>query len=139
MTHPLSVAVAGLGTVGGGVLKLLRDNADLIAARAGRPIAVTAVSARDRTRDRGVPLTGLRWYEDPVALASDPAVDVIVELIGGSDGPARALAEAAIAAGKPLVTANKARRRCTVPRWLRRRRLATCRSGSRRRSPAAFR
>lgn len=108
MTHPLSVAVAGLGTVGGGVLKLLRDNADLIAARAGRPIAVTAVSARDRTKDRGVPLTGLRWYEDPVALAADPAVDVIVELIGGSDGPARALAEAAIAAGKPLVTANKA-------------------------------
>jgi homoserine dehydrogenase len=108
MTHPLSVAVAGLGTVGGGVLRLLRDNADLIAARAGRPIAVTAVSARDRSKDRGVPLTGLRWYEDPVALAADPAVDVVVELIGGSDGPARALAEAAIARGKPLVTANKA-------------------------------
>src|ERR1700735_5687722 len=79
MTHPLSVAVAGLGTVGGGVLKLLRDNADLIAARAGRPIAVTAVSARDRTKDRGVPLNGLRRYEDPVALAADPAVEVIVE------------------------------------------------------------
>jgi homoserine dehydrogenase len=108
MTHPLSVAVAGLGTVGGGVLKLLRDNADLITARAGRPIAVTAVSARDRGKDRGVSLSGLRWYEDPVALAADPAVDVVVELIGGADGPARALAEAAIAAGKPLVTANKA-------------------------------
>jgi homoserine dehydrogenase len=108
MSHPLSVAVAGLGTVGGGVLKLLRDNADIVAARAGRPIAVTAVSARDRTRDRGVPITGLRWYEDPVALAADPAVDVVVELIGGSDGPARALVEAAIAAGKPVVTANKA-------------------------------
>ena len=88
-------AVAGLGTVGGGVLKLLRDNADIVAARAGRPIAVTAVSARDRTRDRGVPLSGLRWYDDPVALAADPAVDVVVELIGGSDGPARALVEAA--------------------------------------------
>src|SRR5207237_8782295 len=108
MSHPLSVAVAGLGTVGGGVLKLLRDNADVVAARAGRPIAVTAVSARDRTRDRGVSLSGLRWYEDPVALASDPAVDVVVELIGGSDGPARALVQAAIAAGKPVVTANKA-------------------------------
>jgi homoserine dehydrogenase len=90
------------------VLKLLRDNADIVAARAGRPIAVTAVSARDRTKDRGVPLTGLRWYEDPVALAADPAVDVIVELIGGSEGPARALVEAAIAADKPVVTANKA-------------------------------
>jgi homoserine dehydrogenase len=108
MTRPLSVAVAGLGTVGGGVLKLLRDNADIVAARAGRPIAITAVSARDRTKDRGVPISGLRWYEDPVALAADPAVDVIVELIGGSEGPAKALVEAAIAAGKPVVTANKA-------------------------------
>ena len=108
MTHPLSVAIAGLGTVGGGVLKLLRDNADVIAARAGRSIAVTAVSARDRTKDRGVSLSGLRWYEDPVALATDSGVDVVVELIGGAEGPARSLAEAAIAAGKPLVTANKA-------------------------------
>jgi len=90
------------------VLKLLRDNADIVAARAGRPIAVTAVSARDRTKDRGVPISGLRWYEDPVALAADPTVDVIVELIGGSEGPAKALVEAAIAAGKPVVTANKA-------------------------------
>jgi homoserine dehydrogenase len=108
MTHPLSVALAGLGTVGGGVLKLLRDNADIVAARAGRPIAVTAVSARDRTKDRAVVVSGLRWYDDPVALAADPAVDVVVELIGGADGPARALVEAAIAAGKPVVTANKA-------------------------------
>src|SRR5580698_10222492 len=105
MTRPLSVAVAGLGTVGAGVLKLLRDNADIVTARAGRPIAVTAVSARDRNKDRGVPISGLRWYEDPVALAADPAVDVIVELIGGSEGPAKALVEAAIAAGKPVVTA----------------------------------
>ena len=108
MTRPLSVAVAGLGTVGGGVLKLLRANADLITARAGRPIAVTAVSARDRTRDRGFDVSGLRWYEDPVALAADPAVDVVVEVMGGSDGPARALVEAALNAGKPVVTANKA-------------------------------
>ena len=108
VTRPLSVGVAGLGTVGGGVLKMLRANADIVAARAGRPIAVTAVSARDRNKDRGVPTSGLRWYEDPVALASDPAVDVIVELIGGSEGPAKALVEAAIAAGKPVVTANKA-------------------------------
>ena len=71
MSRPLSVGVAGLGTVGGGVLKLLRANADIIAARAGRAIAVTAVSARDRNRDRGLELGGLRWYEDPVALAND--------------------------------------------------------------------
>jgi homoserine dehydrogenase len=108
MTRPLSVGLAGLGTVGTGVLKLLRDNAEIVTARAGRPIAVVAVSARDRSKDRDVPVTGLRWYDDPVALAGDPGVDVVVELIGGSDGPARALAEAAIGAGKPLVTANKA-------------------------------
>jgi len=108
MTRPLSVAVAGLGTVGVGVLRLLRDNADVVAARAGRPIAVTAVSARDRARDRGVPLGGLRWYEDAVAMAADPAVDVVVEVIGGADGPARMLVESALAARKPVVTANKA-------------------------------
>ena len=113
MTHslsatPLAVAVAGLGTVGAGVLKLLRDNADIITARAGRPIAVTAVSARDRLKDRGVPVSGLHWYDDPVALATDPHVDVVVELIGGSDGPAHALVRASLAAGKPVVSANKA-------------------------------
>jgi homoserine dehydrogenase len=108
MTKPLSVGIAGLGTVGAGVLRVLRDNAALVSARAGRPVAVVAVSARDRKRDRGVPTVGLRWYDDPVALASDPAVDVVVELIGGSDGPAAALVSAALAAGKPVVTANKA-------------------------------
>jgi homoserine dehydrogenase len=108
MTQPLSVGVAGLGTVGGGVLRMLRDNADIIAARAGRPIAVTAVSAKDRAKDRGFPVGGLHWYDDPVTLASAPGIDVVVELIGGSDGPALALAEATIGAGRPLVTANKA-------------------------------
>jgi homoserine dehydrogenase len=108
VTRPLSVGVAGLGTVGAGVLTLLRQNAELIAARAGRPIAVTAVSARDRGRDRGISLAGLRWYDDPVELATGPGVDVVVEVIGGAEGPARALVEAALAAGKPVVTANKA-------------------------------
>jgi homoserine dehydrogenase len=107
-TRPLTIALAGLGTVGAGVLTLLRQNADVIAARAGRPIAVSAVSARNRNRDRGVSLAGLRWYDDPVALAAEPSADVVVELIGGSDGPARELVQAAIAAGKPVVTANKA-------------------------------
>ena len=108
MSAPLAVAVAGLGTVGAGVLKLLRDNADLIAARAGRPILVTAVAARDRGRDRGVPLEGLRWYEDATQLAAAPDLDVVVELIGGSEGPARSLVQQALAAGRPVVTANKA-------------------------------
>jgi homoserine dehydrogenase len=108
MTRPLSVGVAGLGTVGVGLLRLLRDNAAIVGARAGRPIAVTAVSARDRARDRGVSLAGLRWYDDPVALAADPSIDVVVELIGGAEGPARALVAAALEARKHVVTANKA-------------------------------
>ncbi len=108
MTRPLSVGLAGLGTVGAGVLALLRQNAQVVAARAGRPIAVTAVAARDRARDRGIALAGLRWFDDAAALAADPAVDVVVEVIGGADGIARATVEAAIAAGKPVVTANKA-------------------------------
>jgi homoserine dehydrogenase len=108
MTRPLCVGLAGLGTVGAGVLTMLRTNADIVTARAGRPVAVTAVSARDRARDRGVSLSGLRWYDDPVALAHDPEIDVIVEVMGGSEGPALALVRAALAAGKPVVTANKA-------------------------------
>ena len=108
MTGALRVGVAGLGTVGAGVLRLLQDNAALIGARAGRPIEVVAVSARDPARDRGVPTAGLRWHTDPVALAADPAVDVVAELIGGADGPAHALVTAALQAGKPVVTANKA-------------------------------
>ncbi len=108
MSRPLSVGLAGLGTVGTGVLRLLRDNAAIVAARAGRPIAVTAVSARDRTRGRAVPVSGLRWYDDPVALAGDPAIDVFVEVIGGSENPARASVQAALEQRKPVVTANKA-------------------------------
>lgn len=108
MVEPLRVALAGLGTVGGGVIKLLEANRDLIARRASRPIEVVAVSARNRTRDRGVDLSDFAWSDDPVALATSGNADVVVELIGGSDGPALALAEASIASGKAFVTANKA-------------------------------
>lgn len=108
MNKPLRVALAGLGTVGGGVIKLLEANRALITRRASRPIDIVAVSARDRHRDRGVDISGLAWSDDPVALASRDDVDVVVELIGGSDGPALALARASIAAGKAFVTANKA-------------------------------
>jgi len=108
MAHPLSVGIAGLGTVGCGTLALLRENAALITARAGRPVTVTAVSARDRARDRGLSLEGLRWFDDPVALAADPGIDVLVEVIGGAEGPARQAVEAALEAGRAVVTANKA-------------------------------
>ncbi len=104
----LRLGLAGLGTVGAGLLLLLSSNAELIALRAGRPIVVTAVSARRRTLDRGLPIEPLRWHDDPLDLVRDPQVDVVVELIGGAEGVARTLVEAAIAAGKPVVTANKA-------------------------------
>jgi homoserine dehydrogenase len=105
---PLRLGIAGLGTVGGAVLKLLDQNGPLVAERAGRELRVVAVSARNRHRERGVALDRLRWHDDPQALAADPEVDLVVELIGGADGPALALCQAALAAGKPVVTANKA-------------------------------
>jgi homoserine dehydrogenase len=104
----LKIALAGLGTVGGGVVKLLDTNRDLIARRAGRPIEIVAVNARDRSRDRGIDLTRFDWVDDTQALATRDDVDVVVELIGGADGPALTLARATIAAGKAFVTANKA-------------------------------
>ncbi|MFI4948332.1 MAG: homoserine dehydrogenase [Alphaproteobacteria bacterium] len=108
MTPALKIAIAGLGTVGAGTLTLLERQAELVRVRAGRPIVVAAVSARDRHKDRGVDLSRVRWYDDPVALAADPAIDVVVELIGGSDGIALAIIETALAHKKHVVTANKA-------------------------------
>lgn len=105
---PLTIAIAGLGNVGAGTVTLLREQASLIEKRAGRPVVVTAVSARDRNRDRGISVDGLPWYEDAVAMAADADVDVVVELIGGSDGVAKEVCETAIACGKHVVTANKA-------------------------------
>jgi homoserine dehydrogenase len=108
LNPPLKIAVAGLGTVGTGTLQLLERHADRLAERAGRPIVVAAVSARDRRRDRGVDLSAIRWVDDAAALATIPEVDVVVELIGGADGIGRAVVEAALAAKKHVVTANKA-------------------------------
>jgi homoserine dehydrogenase len=108
MTQPLRLGIAGLGIVGAGTLRLLAGNADLLERRCGRRLVVAAVSARDRRRDRGVDLAGMRWVADPVEMAAQPDIDVVVELIGGADGPARAVVETAIARGKHVVTANKA-------------------------------
>jgi len=105
---PLRIAIAGLGTVGAGTIELLQTNAELLERRARRRLAVAAVSARDRSRRRKVDLGGARWFDDAAAMATDPGVDVVVELIGGSDGIAREVVSRAIAAGKHVVTANKA-------------------------------
>ena len=108
MADVLRVALAGLGTVGGGVIRVLDANRDLITRRAGRPIEIVAVSARDRSKDRGVDLSRFDWVDDTRALADRGDADVVVELIGGSDGPALTLARATLGAGKGFVTANKA-------------------------------
>jgi homoserine dehydrogenase len=107
MANPLRIGVAGLGSVGAGLVRLLaRRRADL-AARTGREIVVAGVSARSR-RDRGLELDGIPFYDDPTALAAAGDIDIFVELIGGADGPAYAAAKVALARGVPLVTANKA-------------------------------
>ena len=108
MQHKLRVGIAGLGTVGAGVIALLAKQADLLTARTGRQIVITGISARDRKRDRGFDTSAWQWFDDPVALANSSNIDVFVELIGGEEGPARAAVEAALAAGKHVVTANKA-------------------------------
>lgn len=107
-SQPLRIGLAGLGTVGASTLRILRRQENALAARCGRTIRVTAVSARDRSRDRGIDLAGLSWFDDPVGLAKSDEIDCFVELIGGSDGPAKAAVEAALSAGKHVVTANKA-------------------------------
>ena len=108
MATPLRIALAGLGTVGTGVIRLVEENRDLIARRAGRPIEISAVTARDRTKDRGVDLSTYRWVDDMGELATAADVDVVVELVGGSDGPALTLARETLSHGRALVTANKA-------------------------------
>lgn len=108
MTQPLRIALAGLGTVGGGVVRLIEANADLIARRAGRPIVISAISARNRGKNRGFDSTRYAWEDDMVILGEREDVDVVVELVGGADGPALALARTTFEAGKALVTANKA-------------------------------
>lgn len=106
--EPLRIALAGLGTVGAGVIRLIETNGALIARRAGRPILVGVVSARDRDRDRGIDLSRYAWEDDMTAMAARDDVDVVVELVGGADGPALTLARHALRGGKALVTANKA-------------------------------
>lgn len=108
MASPLKVGLAGLGTVGASVVRLIEEQRQSLTQRCGRPIEVVAVSARSRNKDRGIDMKKLRWVADPVKLATDPGIDAFVELIGGEGNPARAAVTAALKAGKPVVTANKA-------------------------------
>ena len=108
MAEALRVGIAGLGTVGASVARVLSAKAEELSRQCGRPVVVTAVSARDRKRERGVDFSSAAWFDDPVDMAKTADIDVFVELIGGDEGPARASVEAALKAGKHVVTANKA-------------------------------
>ncbi len=108
MSDSLKIAVAGLGTVGAETVRLIHEHGTLIAARCGRPIAVVGVSARDRSKPRPLEVSSLPWFDDAVAMAADPGVDVVIELIGGVEGVAKAVIESAIGACHHVITANKA-------------------------------
>jgi homoserine dehydrogenase len=108
MAQVLRIGIAGLGTVGAPAVRILDRQADRLEASCGRPVQVTAVSARSRGKERGLDLDRFAWFDDPVALATSAEIDCLVELIGGEDGAAKAAVEAALAAGKHVVTANKA-------------------------------
>lgn len=108
MKEPLKIAIAGLGTVGVGVIKILEEHSSMIAARTGRPIEIVAVSASNRSRDRGIDISGYDWTDNALDFAARDDVEIVVELIGGSDGIAAALAQKTLSSGKSFVTANKA-------------------------------
>src|SRR3954454_13677270 len=108
MTTTLKVGLAGLGTVGASVVRLIDQQRTALTQRCGRPIEIVAVTARSKSKDRGVDLKKVRWVSDPLALAIDSEIDVFVELMGGAGDPAKVAVEAALKSGKSVVTANKA-------------------------------
>src|SRR5690242_17149772 len=108
MVAPLRVGIAGLGTVGAEVVRLIESQARMLAMRCGRSVRVTAVTARSKAKKRGLDLSDMAWAKSPLELASDPAVDCFVELMGGAGEPALSAIEAALKSGKSVVTANKA-------------------------------
>ena len=108
MVAPLKLGIAGLGTVGAELVRLIEQQGRSLSARCGRGVRVAAVTARSRTKKRGLDLNGVGWAKSPLALASDPGIDCFVELMGGSGEPALSAIEAALKSGKSVVTANKA-------------------------------
>jgi len=108
MVAPLKVGIAGLGTVGTEVVRLIEEQGRTLSLRSGRPVRVVAVTARSKVKKRRVNLRGIEWAKSPLALATDPGIDCLVELMGGAGDPALSAIEAALKAGKSVVTANKA-------------------------------
>jgi len=105
---PLKIGIAGLGTVGIGVIKILSEQSSIISARCGREVNVVAISAQDQNKERGFDLSNYVWHSDPLAMATNENIDVVVEVIGGSSGVAKDFIEIAIKNQKHVVTANKA-------------------------------
>ena len=108
MRSPLKISVAGLGTVGTGTIKLIEKHSDLLSERCGRKIEIVAVSARNRSKKRDVDISRYSWFDDPVVMAAEADAEVVVELIGGSEGAAAETCKVAIISGRHVVTANKA-------------------------------
>jgi homoserine dehydrogenase len=108
MVAPLKVGIAGLGTVGADVVRLIEQQGHRLSVRCGRGVRVVAVTARSKAKKRGVDLRGVRWAKNPMALAADAGIDCFVELMGGSGEPALSAIETALKSGKSVVTANKA-------------------------------
>src|SRR3954470_5405908 len=108
MVAPLKVGIAGLGTVGAEVVRIIEQQQSILTARCGRGIEVVAVTARNKTKKRGIDLRGVTWMKDPQAVAQHPDIDCFVELMGGAGDPALSSISAALSAGKSVVTANKA-------------------------------
>src|SRR5262252_6581473 len=108
MVAPLKVGIAGLGTVGAEVVRLIEEQGRALSARSGRGVRVVAVTARSKSKKRGVDLRGINWAKNALELANDPGIDCLIELMGGSGDPALSAIEAALKSGKSVVTANKA-------------------------------
>lgn len=108
MADALRIGIAGLGTVGASLVRILQTRGNALTVACGRPIQVVAVSARNRDKDRGIDLAGVTWFDDPSELARSADIDVFVELVGGAEGAADASVRAALTRGLHVVTANKA-------------------------------
>ena len=108
MARTINIAIAGLGTVGAETYRIITEESDFLKARSSANFNVVAVSAKSKDKKRDVDLTGVEWIADCRDIADIDNIDVVIELVGGSEGVAKELVEKAITNGKSVITANKA-------------------------------
>ena len=108
MARTINIAIAGLGTVGAETYRIITEESDFLKARSSANFNVVAVSAKSRDKKRDVDLTGTEWITDCRDIADINNIDVVIELVGGSEGVAKELVEKSITNGKSVITANKA-------------------------------